>query len=154
MKEDKVLIGLLMIFLVGAIGVNLENFTGNFLLKENGDVPLVTVTPQVLKAGEYVDVNVRVRGACVHPQIEFFFDGVKYDGTRTRPSFSLGDVTKSGRYKFCKNDYGLNKDQSFTVSYKTSPEWDGDYYARVYYWKDKDTKDYLHSYFKVRPNKR
>ncbi|MBU2639594.1 MAG: hypothetical protein KKG75_02685 [Nanoarchaeota archaeon] len=153
LSEDKVLVALVVIFLVAIIGFNLDKFTGNLTLQENKDIPIVTVYPSEVKAGEKIYVNVQIRGACVDPTIEFFFSGIKYDGTISRPSFSLGDITKAGRYKFCKGDYGLDIDNSFTVSYQTRPDWDGDYYARVYYWKDRTTKDYLHSYFRMRPNK-
>ena len=150
-KEDKVLIALIVIFLVSIIGFNLNKLTGGIVIQENKDVPIVTVSPSTIKAGEYVTVNVKVRNACVHPTVELFFSGTKFDGTKTHESFRLGDVTKQGRYKFCKGDYGL-KDNSFKVTYKTSAGWGGDYYARVYYWTEDNTKDYVHSYFRVRPN--
>ena len=151
LSKDKALVALTEIFLVAIIGFNLNKFTGNLTLVENKDIPIVTIYPQEIKAGEKIYVNIQVRGACMHPTVEFFFSGIKYDGTVARPSFSLGDTTKQGRYKFCKGDYGLDIDNSFTVAYQSQPDWDGDYYARVYYWKDRTTKDYLHSYFRVRP---
>lgn len=151
-KEDKVIIALVVIFLVGTIGFNLENYTGNLLkLQEDKNVPIVSISPSVVTAGEYIEIKVKVRDACVHRTIDFFFDGTEYDGTKKNKGGRKATAIKPGRYKFCKRDYGL-VDSSFTLRYKTSPSWDGDYYARVYYWKDRTTKDYVHSYFKVKPN--
>lgn len=152
--EDKVLIALVTIFLIGLIGTSLDQFTGNFTLQTNDNIPIVTIFPQQVIAGEKVNVKVQVRGACVDPTVEFFFGGVKYDGTREGSGGRKAEVTKKGRFKFCNGDYELDKDNTFTVSYQTRPDWSGDYFARVYYWKDKNTKDYLHSYFVVKPNER
>ena len=93
----------------------------------------------------------QVRNACVDPTIEFFFGGVKYDGTVTSSGGRKAEITKKGRFKFCKNDDDLDADNSFTVTYTTRPDWDGDYYARIYFWKDRDTKDYVNVYFTVKP---
>ena len=67
--EDKVLIALITIFLIGFIGTSLNQFTGNFTLQTNEDIPIVTVSPQQAVAGEKVDVKVQVRGACVDPTV-------------------------------------------------------------------------------------
>jgi len=149
--EDKVFIALITIFLIGAVGTSFEQLTGGFTLQTNDDIPIVTVFPQEVKAGEKVNVNVKVRGACVDPTVEFYFGGVTYDGERTTSGGRKAEVTQKGRFKFCKDDYELDSVNSFSLSYQTRPEWDGDYFVRVYYWKDKNTKDYLHSYFTVKP---
>lgn len=153
LSEDKVLIALLAIFLIGLFGVNMEEFTGRFTLQTNDDIPIVTVLPQEVKAGEKINVNIKVRGACVDPTVEFYFSGVKYDGERGSSGGRKAEVTHKGRFKFCSEDYELDEDNSFTVSYQTRPNWDGDYFARVFYWKDRNTKDYLHSYFTIKPKK-
>lgn len=150
-SQDKVLIALLIIFLIGFIGTSLSELTGKFTLQSNEKVPVVTVSPQQIKAGEKINVNVQIRDACVDPTVEFFFGGTNYDGTKVSSGGRKAEVTEKGRFKFCKGDYELDKDNSFTVSYKTRPEWDGDYFARVYYWKDRRTKDYVHAYFVVKP---
>ncbi|MAG52725.1 MAG: hypothetical protein CMH62_02065 [Nanoarchaeota archaeon] len=152
-SNDKVLIALVTIFLVGLIGTNLPQFTGNFTLTNNNDLPIVSTSPERIKAGEKLNINVQVRGACVDPEIELYFGGVRFDGTEDTNGGRKATITKKGRYKFCKNDYELDDTNSFTVSYRTRPDWDGDYFARVYYWEDRTTKDYLHSYFTITPNK-
>ena len=151
LSEEKVLVSLIVIFLVAIIGFNLDRFTGNLMLMENKDIPIVTVYPQDIRAGEKIYVNIQVRGACVDSTVDFFFSGVKYDGSSERSSLRLGDAAKPGRYRYCLGDSGLDIDNSFTVSYQTRPDWDGEYYARVYYWPNSKTRDYLHSYFGVRP---
>jgi len=150
-SNDKVLIALITIFLVAIIGSNLSDFTGNLTFTNNGKIPIVTSFPSEIKAGEKISINIQVRGACVHPEIEFFFGGVRYNGDIESTGGRKAEVTKKGRFKFCKDDSDLDADNSFTVEYRTRPNWDGDYYARVYYWKDRNTKDFLHSYFKVKP---
>ena len=150
-SNDKVIIALVTIFLIGLIGTSLSEFTGNLTLTNNGDIPIVTPLPNEVKAGGKINIKVQVRGACVHPEIEFFFGGVRYNGDKMSSGGRKAEITKKGHYRFCKGDTALDEDNSFTVSYRTRPDWDGDYYARVYYWKDRDTKDFLHSYFKVRP---
>ncbi len=149
--EDKVFIALLTIFLIGAIGTSFEQLTGGFTLQSNEDIPIVTVFPNEVKAGEKVNVNVKVRGACVVPKVEFYFGGVTYNGERTSSGGRKAEVTQKGRFKFCKDDYELDSTNAFSLSYQTRPDWDGDYFVRVYYWTNKNTKDYLHSYFTVKP---
>ncbi|MAF51275.1 MAG: hypothetical protein CMH64_04260 [Nanoarchaeota archaeon] len=151
LTNDKVVIGLITIFLIAFIGSNLDQLTGNLTLTNNGQIPIVKISPNEIKAGEKANVNIQVRGACVHPKVELYFGGVRYDGEVQSSGGRKAEITKKGRFKFCKGDYELDSDNSFTISYRTRPDWDGDYYARVYYWKDRDTKDFLHSYFKVRP---
>ena len=133
------------------MGTSMEQFTGSFTVRVNGDMPIVTVSPRTITAGEKIDINVGVRGACVDPTVELYFDGVKSDGERIGSGGRKAEVTQKGRYKFCDGDYELDDTNSFTVSYQTRPDWDGEYYSRVYYWMDKDTKDYVHSYFTVKP---
>lgn len=149
--EDKVFIALITIFLIGVIGTSIEQFTGNFAIRVNNDMPIVAVSPRTVTAGEKINVNVIIRGACVNPTVEFYFDGIKSNGERVNSGVRKAEVTQKGRYKFCNGDYELDEKNSFTVSYQTRPDWDGDYFARVYYWKDRNTKDYLHSYFTVKP---
>ncbi len=139
-SKDKVLVALVAMFLIGVIGSTFSDLTGNLTLRTNNDVPIVTTSSSVIGAGSKINVNVQVRGACVHPTVEFYFDGKKYDGTPESTGGRKAEVTKKGRYKFCKGDYGLDDKNSFIVSYRTRPDWDGDYYASVYYWEDKNKK--------------
>jgi hypothetical protein len=150
-KDDKVLVGLITVFVVGLLGSNLLGITGNFSLTNNSQVPIVSSSQGVIKAGEKIDINIQVRGACVDPKVKFYFTGTKYDGRDFSNKVFEEQVVHNGRYKYCQGDYGLDKNNGLTVSYRTRPDWDGEYHARVYYWVDRTTKDYVDTYFKVQP---
>ena len=165
MKKQKtkinrqILITIVLIALIALIGFNFEKITGGVI---KHSYPIVTAyrvdsngkelpEQNVLTAGETVKVKVKVGDYCVAPEISFYFGGVTYAGEKKSAGPRIVTVTQKGSSRICKGDsYLINKD-TFTVEYSTRPNWNGDYYARVYFWKDRSTKDYLNVYFKVKP---
>ncbi len=151
MEKNKILIAAIAIVLIALIGFNFNNITG----KAAGSLmPDVTVFPGTVKAGEKINIKVKPNKGCVDPEIGFYFSGKLSDGSITSSGGRKGVVTHKGGYKVCKGDgLILDKDGTFTVSYRTEPIWDGEYYAKVFYWKDRNTKDSINAYFNVLPKK-
>ncbi len=149
MEKNKILIGVVAIVLIALIGFNFGSITGNVT---GGLTPEVTVFPSTVKAGEKINIKVKPNKGCVDPEIGFYFSGKLTDGRITSSGGRKGTVTHKGGYKVCKGDgLILDKDGTFTVSYKTEPIWDGEHFAKVFYWKDRNTKDSKNIYFNVLP---
>ena len=147
MERNKIILVSVGIVLLALIGFNFNNLTG----RATGNLfPDVTVFPGKVNAGEIVEVKVKPRIGCVDPEISFYYTGKDSSGIVSSSGGRKGTVTQKGGFKICNNDKGiLNPDGSFTVRYRTEPGWDGEYYAKVYYWKDRNTKDYINAYFNV-----
>lgn len=151
MERNKIIIGAVAIVLIALIGFNFNNITGNVV---GSLVPDVTVYPSTVKAGEKINIKVKPNKGCVDPEIGFYFSGKLSDGSMTSSGGRKGTVTHKGGYKVCKgNGLILDKDGTFTVSYRTEPGWDGEHFAKIYYWKDRNTKDYVNARFNVLPPK-
>lgn len=160
MKKQKtkinrqILITIVLIALIAFLGFNFEKITGGVIKHQ---YPIVKVYktnyPQQneVKAGDKITVEVKVGDYCVVPEISLYFGGVTYTGEKKSAGPRIATVTKKGSSRICKGETVLDSKNTFKVDYQTRPEWDGDYYARVYFWKDRSTKDYLNVYFKVKP---
>ena len=149
MERNKVLIGAIAVVLIAIIGFNFNNIVGN---ATKSLAPDVTVFPSTVKAGEKINIKVKPNRGCVDPEVGFYFSGKLNDGSITSSGGRKGTVAHKGGYKVCKGDgLILNKDGTFTVSYRTEPIWDGEHFAKVYYWKDRSTKDSVNGYFNVLP---
>jgi len=137
------------IVLVAVIGFNFDKITGDVT---RDLIPSVTAFPAEVTAGEKINIKVRPNNGCVDPELGIYFSGVKSDGTHEGSSGRRAVVTQKGGFSICKNSKGiLDPDNTFTVNYQTRPEWDGEYYAKVFYWKDRTTKDSVNVYFDVKP---
>ncbi|MBS3151276.1 hypothetical protein J4443_02765 [Candidatus Woesearchaeota archaeon] len=149
MERNKILIGAIAIVLIALIGFNFNSITGNVV----GNLkPDVTVFPGTVKAGEKINIKVKPNKGCVDPEIGFYFSGKLSDGTIRSSGGRKGVVTHKGGYKVCKgNGLILDKDGTFTVGYRTEPNWDGEHFAKIFYWKDRNTKDSVNAYFNVLP---
>ena len=152
MKRDQIIIGVVAIVLIALIGFNFNNITG----KATGSLmPDVTVYPGTVKAGEKINIKVKPKIGCVDPEIGFYFSGKLSDGSMTSSGGRKGTVTHKGGYKVCKGDgLILDKDGTFTVSYRTEPIWDGEHFAKIFYWKDRSTKNSMNAYFNVVPKEK
>ena len=142
--------GVVAIVLLAVIGFNFEDITGNAV---KDLAPSVTIYPTDVNAGEKVNIKVRPNNGCVDPEIGLYFSGVKSDSTVDIGSnLRKTTITQKGGFSICKNSKGiLDPDGTFTLSYKTEPNWDGDYYAKIFYWKDRKTKESINVYFSVNP---
>jgi len=142
--------GVTAIVLLAVIGFNFDDITGNVT---KNLVPSVTIYPTSVNAGEKVNIKIRPNNGCVDPEIGLYFSGVKSDSTvDTGSNLRQAVITQKGGFSICKNSKGiLDPDGTFTLSYKTEPNWDGDYYAKIFYWKDRKTKESINVYFSVNP---
>ncbi|MEK6952606.1 MAG: hypothetical protein AABX29_06335 [Nanoarchaeota archaeon] len=149
MEKNKVFIGIAAIVLIALIGFNFSGITGNVV---GGSAPDVTAFPGTVKAGEKINIKVKPNNGCVDPEVGFYFSGRLSDGSITSSGGRKGVVTQKGGYKVCKRDnLILDKDGTFTVGYRTEPGWDGEHFAKIFYWKNRDTKDSINIYFNVLP---
>ncbi len=151
MEKNNIVILIVAIVLVAVIGFNIDDITGEAV---KNLAPDVTVYPGTVKAGEKINIKVKPNKGCVDPEVGFYFSGKLNDGSITSSGGRKGTVTQKGGYKICKGEgLILDKDGTFTVSYRTEPIWDGEYFAKIYYWKDRSTKDSMNAYFNVLPKK-
>lgn len=152
MEGNKILIWFVAIVLIALIGFNFDSITG----KATKNLPPdVTVFPETVKAGEKINIKVRPRNGCVDPEIGFYFSGKYSDGSIGSSGGRKGVVRHKGGYKVCKNDMLiLDDDGTFTVSYRTEPGWDGEYFGKIFYWKDRKTKESMNAYFNVLPKEK
>ena len=152
MKKNQIIIGTVAIVLIALVGLNFNSLTGQVVGNLSPDV---TVYPNVVKAGEKINIKVKPRGGCVDPEIGFYFSGKLSDGSITSSGGRKGTVTHKGGYKVCKgNGLILDKDGTFTVGYKTEPGWDGEHFAKIFYWKDRTTREAIHARFNVLPKEK
>lgn len=152
MEKNKVIIAFVVLVLLALIGFNFDEITGKVTTKNL--IPSVTAFPSEVKAGEMINIKIKPRDACVDPEVGFYFSGKKSDGSIVSSGGrkAVQQPENVGAFKVCKGDAGiLDPDGSFTVSQRTRPEWDGEYYAKIYYWKDRKTKDSINAYFTVNP---
>ena len=142
--------GVVAIVLLAVIGFNFEDITGNAV---KDLAPSVTIYPTDVNAGEKVNIKIRPNNVCVDPEIGLYFSGVKSDSTvDTGSNLRQAVITQKGGFSICKNSKGiLDPDGTFTLSYKTELNWDGDYFAKIFYWKDRKTKESINVYFSVNP---
>ncbi len=157
MEKKGILVVMILIALIALIGFNFEKITGSFVKNK---FPIVGVyktnfpEQNELKAGDPITIQVKVGEYCVNPKISFYFAGKTYAGEIKPAGVRQATVTQKGHFKLCKGDAALDDKNTFTLDYKTKPDWDGDYYARVYYWKDRTTEDYVNAYFRVKPKEK
>ncbi len=152
MERNQIIIGVVAAVLIALVGFNFSGVTGQV----TGNLsPDITVYPNTVKAGEKINIKVKPKRGCVDPEIGFYFSGKLSDGSMTSSGGRKGTVTHKGGYKVCKGDgLILDKDGSFTVSYRTEPVWDGEHFAKIFYWKDRSTKDSMNAYFNVIPKEK
>ena len=151
MEKNNIVILIVAVVLVAVIAFNIDNITGEAVKRL---APDVTVYPSTVKAGEKINIKVKPNKGCVDPEIGFYFSGKLSDNSITSSGGRKGTVTQKGGYKICKGDgLILEKDGTFSVGYKTELGWDGEHFAKIYYWKDRNTKDSMNAYFNVLPKK-
>lgn len=152
MERDKIFMGVAAIVLLAIIGFNFDGITGNASLNL---VPDITIYPKDITAGEIISIKVKPNSACVDPEISLYFSGVNSDSSVTSSGGRKATVTQKGGFSICKNSKQiLDPDGTFTVTYQTRPDWDGQYYAKIFYWKDKKTQDSINGYFNVESSKK
>jgi hypothetical protein len=153
MEKNKALMAFVVLVLLALIGFNFDAITGKVTTGKNL-VPSVTAVPIEIKAGDMIDIKIKPRDGCVDPEVGFYFSGKNIDGTITSSGGrkAVQQPENVGAFKVCKRDKSiLDSDGSFTVSQRTRPEWSGEYFAKIYYWKDRKTKDSVNVYFTVKP---
>ncbi len=161
MEDKNILIAIVLIVLIALIGFNFEKVTGETIRHQ---IPIASAyktnfpEQNEVKAGEKITVQVQVGDFCVDPEIGFYFGGITYAGEKTTSGGRKGTVTQKGHFKLCKGDVTLDSRNRFEIEYQTKPEWDGDHYARIYYYNEPDGdrthKDYINVYFKVKPQEK
>lgn len=150
MEKSKIIIIAAIVVLAAVIGLNFDKITGG--ATRGILMPTVTIYPMIVNAGEDVNIKVKPNKGCVDPEIGLYFSGRDSQGNVGSSGGRKASITQKGGFKICKGDgLILDKDGTFTVQYTTRPEWDGEYFAKVEYWKDRTTKDSINAYFKVNP---
>lgn len=72
MKRKNIIFGISVIILIALIGFNLNKMTGESVKEDPSKVPVVSVFPTEVKAGEKITAVVKLRGYCVSEYLEVF----------------------------------------------------------------------------------
>ncbi len=125
----KIVIASVIVLIVAIVALNFEQITGKAVARTK-----ITVTPRIVTAGHYVNVEIMPPKGGASRQVEIY----KENGVR-QATFN----TDCGG-NWCYEEGRLGK--VATGSYKTSPDWEGRYYVAV---EDRDTGELVKAYFKV-----
>lgn len=144
----QILITIILIALIALIGFNFEKITGGVI---NHSYPIVSVYKQNFPgqnniiAGDYITVEIQVGKYPV--KLPVYIDCTT----------GLETLNKDFGITTLRPGYGSGKNENiFIINYKSSDEWKGDCYAKVYFYNkidegDRTHKDYLNAYFTVKP---
>tara|TARA_Y100000310_G_C20552292_1_gene748702 strand:- start:159 stop:629 length:471 start_codon:yes stop_codon:yes gene_type:complete len=134
MEPKNVLIALVFLLLISFFSFNFEEITG-FQVKNLA--PLVTVTPNEVKAGQPIQIKIKINEACIDPELEFLpVNGLRKDSRIFKPT---EDDCADQNYRSCKGAKYCKGDlvnDEMIMTYYTLPSWKvspGQYAVRIRY---------------------
>ncbi len=172
-ESSTLIVSIVIILIIALVGFNFEKITGNILLKENGNTPIIniyksidyrrnilTVRPiEEIIVGTDITVKVKVRAASVDPKITFHKYTFSETTNRWTSSFSVGEAIKAGvsrirkptGYRANYQNSVLDEKDEFTVTELTTGWKTGTYHASVYYYdpENNNKKTEVRVYFDV-----
>lgn len=154
MKISNVLIAAIFLVVIAVFSLNFEKLTG-YVPRERGEtLPGLSVNPGSVKAGEKIDIRVKVNKYCVDPVFEIVSANdlhkadVDYLPTEDDCAGQSFHTCKSSKY--CQGDI---VNDILKVLYKTEADFQGDYKVRVRYiekpGQDKYDEPYVEVGFKI-----
>lgn len=136
MKPGNIIIAITFLLVISAFSFNFEKITGfqvsDVLLK----IPQVDIVDDVVKAGQPIQLRVKISEFCVNPKIEFYKDNIRKSHTTYRPTeddCQGQNFYPCGGSKYCQGDLIAD---TMVIDYYTLPSWKvspGIYTARVHY---------------------
>ena len=150
MKPQNIIIAAFFLLVVSFFSFSFEKITGNPI---KITVPEMTIINEEVKAGQPIQIRVKINDFCVDPEITFYAkNGLKKD-TRlfkpTRDDCASGRISCAGG-KYCK---GNLKNDYLVFDYYTLPSWrarPGFYTARIHYIEKVGQRDDLTPYIERR----
>ena len=136
MKPENIIIAITFLLVISAFSFSFENITGfqvgDALLK----VPQAGIVNDVVKAGQPIQLRVKINEFCIDPKIEFYKGNTKKSHTTYRPTKE--DCQEQDFYpcrgnKYCQGDLSAD---TMVLDFYTLPSWKvapGLYKARIYY---------------------
>ncbi|MBI2507678.1 hypothetical protein HYV89_01885 [Candidatus Woesearchaeota archaeon] len=151
MKISNILIAAVFLVLISLFSLNFEELTG-YVPKQR--IPDVSVIQQVVDAGEYIDIRVKINGFCIDPKFEILTNVDLHKDYKTylptEDDCAKQNFRTCKSHKYCPGDI---KDDILELSYKTQPDFYGDYKVRVKYiekpGQDEFYMPYIEAGFKV-----
>jgi hypothetical protein len=137
-NTKNVIIGSTLVLVFVLVLFNIDMFVGNASRelqgsKELGIVTTIKVVPDVIEAGDYLNVQIIPGSKCAEKKVSVYKVGKAYAAaTFNRPQ--LGPLEG---YRFCNPT---------VASYKSRSDWSGDYYVLV---KDLGSNSYVKATFTV-----
>lgn len=132
MKLSNIVIAAIFLVLISLFSLNFEKLTGYVPKQES--IPIVSVLPESVKAGEQVEIRIKVNKFCIDPKIEVVSkNGLHKDDIKYMPN---EDECATQDFHTCKsNKYcqGNIKEDVLKIKYKTEANSKGDYKIRVRY---------------------
>ncbi|MAG52724.1 MAG: hypothetical protein CMH62_02060 [Nanoarchaeota archaeon] len=146
MKPQNIIIALFFLLVISAFSFNFEEITGNPIKLVP---PELGITNDVVKAGQPIQIKVKINDFCIDPDIEFYFEGLRKDTRTYHPTED--DCQGQNFYpckgsKYCKGDL---IDDEATMTYYTLPSWKvnpGLYTVRLHYIEKPGQKKHLEPY--------
>ncbi len=139
LNTKNIVIGSTLLLVFVLVLFNLDLFSGNASRELTGSkeldiVTTVSVVPEVISPGEYLNVHITPGSKCTDKTIRVYKEGRNY----AIASFERSQLGRFGGYRFCKPTI---------ASYKTSTSWEpGKYYVLL---KDIGTNSYVRAGFIV-----
>lgn len=136
MKPENIIIAIIFLLVISAFSFNFERITGYQVSDALLKVPQAGIVSDVVKAGQPIQLRVKINEFCIDPKIEFYKNNNRKSHITYLPTQE--DCQGQNFYpcrgnKYCKGDLA---DDTMVLDYYTLPSWKvspGIYKARIYY---------------------
>ncbi len=156
MKNENIIIAMVFLVIVALFAFNFTKMTG--FAPKTIAAPTITIFPAQIKAGDLVNIEIKIKEGCVDPKFYFYSFRNNIVGTRKATKVygpDVGDCARvsskgaqipCGSSKYCRGNLKLD---TIKTNFKTYSDWTGDYVLRVYYYDNKNEKKYVDTKFKI-----
>ena len=136
MKPENIIIAITFLLVISAFSFNFEKITGFQVSDALLKVPQAGIVSDVVKAGQPIQLRVKINEFCIDPKVEFYKDNIRKSYTKYRPT--QDDCQGQNFYpcsgsKYCQGDLIAD---TMVLDYYTLPSWKvtpGLYKVRIYY---------------------
>ena len=152
MKPENIIIAMAFLLVISAFSFNFEKITGFQVSDALLKVPQAGIVNDVIKAGQPIQLRVKINDYCVDPKVEFYKNNIRKSHTTYRPT---EDECQGQNFypcrgsKYCQGDLIAD---TMVLDYYTLPSWKvspGIYMARVHYIERVGQKEHDTSYIEV-----
>src|SRR3989344_7061600 len=104
MKPQNIIIAIAFLLIISAFSFNFERMTG-YQVKVNA--PQAYIINDVVKAGEPIQIKVKINENCIDPDFEFYYKNTRKDTRTYMPTeddCAGQNFNTCKGYKYCKGD--------------------------------------------------